>query len=153
MTSERDAQVSARVSEAARDLELVQRARSGEEQSFALLVERYGQPILSLCYSSTLDAAEAEDLAQEIFVSAWRSLARFRGDASFSTWLFALARNACTDRARRVAARPRLAPAAVELTPGAAADEVDRGTVAAVFEAAARLSLPLRQALLLRDVQ
>ncbi len=154
MTSERDAQVSARVSEAARDLRLVQRARSGEQQSFALLVERYGQPILSVCYSSTLDAAEAEDLAQEIFVSAWRSLARFRGDASFSTWLFALARNACTDRARRVAARPRLAPAAQEeLMPAAALDVVDHSTVAALFEAAARLALPLRQALLLRDVQ
>src|SRR6266516_6244349 len=87
----------------------VERAQAGDEHAFAALVERYGQPLLSLCYASTLDAAEAEDLAQEVFVSAWRGLARFRGESAFSTWLFGIARNACIDRARRVAVRPRLA--------------------------------------------
>jgi RNA polymerase sigma-70 factor (ECF subfamily) len=155
VTGERDAPASGRAAEAKRDLELVQETILGDERSFVSLVERYGQPILSLCYASTLDAAEAEDLAQEVFVSAWRGLRKFRGEASFSTWLFALARNACTDRARRAAARPRLAPELPleELAPGLAFAESDRATVAAVFELAARLSLPLRQALLLRDVQ
>src|SRR2546428_12016553 len=78
MTGEDDAPASTRAEEAARDLELVQGALLGDERSFVALVERYGQPILSLCYASTLDASEAEDLAQEVFVSAWRGLSRFR---------------------------------------------------------------------------
>jgi RNA polymerase sigma-70 factor (ECF subfamily) len=116
------------------------------------LVERYGQPLLSLCYASTLNPADAEELAQEVFLAAWRSLSGFRGEASFSTWLFALARNACIDRVRRAAVRPQLvadqAEAGAEPLAGAA-----QATAAAIFSAAARLSVPLRQALLLRDVQ
>src|SRR3954452_23507568 len=93
------------------DLRLVERARAGDERAFAELVDRYGGGVISLCYASTLDAAEAEDLAQEVFVAAWRGLARFRGDAAFSTWLFALARNACIDQARRRSGRPPLTEA------------------------------------------
>src|SRR5216684_7781423 len=90
VTSEREALASTRASEAKRDQKLVEQAAAGDQEAFAVLVGRYGQPILSLCYSSILDAAEAEDLAQEVFVSAWRNLRRFRGEAAFSTWLFAL---------------------------------------------------------------
>ena len=133
---------------------LVEAARRGDEQAFAVLVGRYGQPILSLCYSSTLDAFAAEDLTQEVFLAAWRGLSRFRGDSTFSTWLFALARNACIDKARRAAVRPRLVGAGEEIP-----DAVDphdtstRETATALVAATARLTLPLRQALLLRDVQ
>lgn len=143
----------ARAAEAERDHGLVARARRGDEQAFALLVARYGQPILSICVASTVDAAEAEDLSQEIFVAAWRHLGRFRGESSFSTWLFALARNACIDRARRARRGPLV---------GLPDDYADRsaydhpaaaGSAREVFAAAAELSLPLRQALLLRDVQ
>lgn len=142
-----------RAAEAERDRTLVARARAGEEHAFAALVERYGQPILSLCVASTLDAAEAEDLSQEIFVAAWRNLGRFRGESRFSTWLFALARNACIDRARRARRRPivGLPERAAEL---AALEPTAAGIDAAeVFAAARTLSLPLRQALLLRDLQ
>ena len=133
------------------DLRLVERARAGDERAFAELVDRYGGAVISLCYASTLNAAEAEDLAQEVFVAAWRGLARFRGDAAFSTWLFALARNACIDQARRRAVRPQLAEAR---EPAAdPVDEAPRETARAIFAAAAELSVPLRQALLLRDVQ
>jgi|SRR6266545_5328004 len=132
----------------------VERARLGDERAFALLVERYGQPILSLCLASTVNPGDAEELAQEIFLSAWRGLGRFRGDSTFSTWLFALARNACVDRARRAAVRPRLAGSGEASDVGEEAlDEAVRQTAGAILGAAATLSLPLRQALLLRDVQ
>ena len=75
-------QLQRRATEAGRDRALVARALAGEERAFAALVERYGQPILSLCFASTLDAAEAEDLSQEIFVAVWRNLGRFRGESS-----------------------------------------------------------------------
>lgn len=142
-----------RAAEAGRDRALVARALAGDEQAFAALVERYGQPILSLCFASTLDAAEAEDLSQEIFVSAWRNLGRFRGESSFSTWLFALARNACIDRSRRSRRRPLVGPP--EHASELAALEPSAGAIdaAEVFAAARTLSLPLRQAVLLRDLQ
>src|SRR6266700_8205350 len=74
-----------RAAEAEADRLLVERARAGDEQAFGALVARYGQPVLSLCYASTLDASEAEDLSQEVFLSAWRNLKRFRGESAFST--------------------------------------------------------------------
>lgn len=132
---------------------VVERARAGDEQAFAFLVERYGQPLLSLCYASTLDAAEAEDLAQEIFLAAWQGLPRFRGQAAFSTWLFALARNACVDRARAAASRPRLAREQGDPPEPQSGSEAARDTALAILQAASSLSLPLRQSLLLRDVQ
>ena len=137
------------------DSRLVAMARAGDQLAFAALVERYGQPILSLCYSSTLDREEARDLAQEVFLSAWRNLERYRGDAAFSTWLFALARNAAVDAARRRAARPPRTRAADQETPdwNESIPPGERETVAAIFDAAARLSQPLREAFLLRDLQ
>jgi RNA polymerase sigma-70 factor (ECF subfamily) len=130
----------------------VERARDGDEAAFALLVERYGQPVFSLCYASTLNVSDAEEVAQEVFMAAWRGLGGFRGEASFSTWLFALARNACVDRARHAAVRPRLVADhdEVEAEP---VEEGSRSLARAIFAAAATLSVPLRQALLLRDVQ
>ena len=134
------------------DPQLVECAQAGDERAFAELVDRYGGAVLSLCYASTLNAAEAEDLAQEVFVAAWRGLPRFRGASAFSTWLFALARNQCIDQARRRAVRPQLADDREHA--GEAVDEAPaRETARAIFAAAGELPVPLRQALLLRDVQ
>lgn len=149
--SDLDLTAGARKAEARADRALVERARLGDEAAFGALVARYGQPILSLCYSSTLDAGEAEDLSREIFVAAWRHLKRFRGESAFSTWLFALARNVCVDRARR--ARRRAEPLQTEELVDLRASGAPAGLVEEIFAAARALSLPLRQALLLRDVQ
>jgi RNA polymerase sigma-70 factor (ECF subfamily) len=140
--------------EADADSLLVAEALAGDEQAFSALMERYGQPILSLCLASTLDREEARDLAQEVFLLAWRHLPRFRGESAFSTWLFALARNTCVDAARRRAARPALAHRDSVAFPGqqlsaAGADP----TIAAIFSAASRLPDVQREACLLRDLQ
>lgn len=130
------------------------RAQLGDGEAFAVLVRRYGQPILSLCYASVLNSHEAEDLAQEVFLAAWRALPKFRNQSSFSTWLFALARNRCIDSARRRRVRPQpLTETDSAVTVTDFADETPRLMTRMVFVAAAELSLPLRQALLLRDVQ
>lgn len=142
-----------RGAEAERDRALVVQARDGDERAFGLLVGRYGQPILSLCYASTVDASEAEDLSQDIFVAAWRNLARFRGESSFSTWLFALARNACIDRARRRRRRPAVALPEQHADVIAAEAPSRAGDLEQVLSVVRTLSLPLRQALLMRDLQ
>ena len=139
---------------AAEERALVAAAREGGTGAFAALVERYSRPVFSLCLASTLDRGEAEDLSQEVFVAAWRGLPRFRGDARFSTWLYTLTRHACVDRARRRRARGRLVELRAEpVDPSLPAREDGPGDVRAALAATARLSLPLRQALLLRDLQ
>jgi RNA polymerase sigma-70 factor, ECF subfamily len=110
--------------------------------------------VLSLAYASTLSRMDAEDVAQETFLVAWRGLARFRGDAAFSTWLYGLARSRCADKARRAGVRPRLAAHAeadaIQVAPG---DLAGRKTALAILAAAGRLAMPQRQAVLMRDVQ
>jgi RNA polymerase sigma-70 factor (ECF subfamily) len=110
--------------------------------------------VLSLAYASTLSRMDAEDVAQETFLVAWRGLARFRGDAAFSTWLYGLARSRCADKARRAGARPQLAAHAeadaIQAAPG---DAAGRKTALAILAAAGRLATPQRQAVLMRDVQ
>src|SRR5690348_13486639 len=136
------------------EAELVADARRGDEVAFACLVDRYGPMVLSLAYASTLSRSDAEDVAQETFLVAWRGLARFRGDASFSTWLYGLARSRCADRARRAAVRPRLARhGEAEPIDQTTADPERRKTALAILTAAARLPLPQRQAVMMRDVQ
>ena len=139
---------------AAHQLELAVRAGRGDERAFAGLVERFGQPVLSICYASTLNRGDAEDLAQDVFLAAWRALPRFRGESAFSTWLFALTRNRCIDKARRRAVRPQLSDAPISADEAwVAPDPSTQETVGAIMDVAARLPLPLRQALLLRDLQ
>jgi RNA polymerase sigma-70 factor, ECF subfamily len=131
---------------------LVDRARGGDAAAFGSLIERHGQMVLSLAYASTLNRHDADDVAQETFLAAWRSLPGFRGDAAFSTWLYGLARSRCADRARRAAVRPALAVHANDDT-AAAPSRRGRTAALAILAAASRLPLAQRQAVLMRDVQ
>ncbi len=87
------------------DLDLIARARQGDLAAFNTLVERYQTGVYNLCLRMLGAPAPAEDAAQEAFISAYRSLGRFRG-GSFRAWLFRIAANACYDELRRRKARP-----------------------------------------------
>ena len=87
------------------DLDLIARARQGDLAAFNVLVERYQTGAYNLCLRLLGAPAPAEDAAQEAFISAYRSLDRFRG-GSFRAWLFRIAANACYDELRRRKARP-----------------------------------------------
>ena len=87
------------------DLDLIARARQGDLSAFNILVERYQTGVYNLCLRMMGAPAPAEDAAQEAFISAYRSLDRFRG-GSFRAWLFRIAANACYDELRRRKARP-----------------------------------------------
>lgn len=84
---------------------LLARAREGDEDAFAGLVRLHEVNVRRLAAGLLMDPAEAEDAAQEVFVRAWRSLGRFRGDSSFSTWLHRIAVNHCRDLLRARARR------------------------------------------------
>ena len=75
------------------DLKLVERVQRGERAAFDLLVLRYQHKVLKLIMRYVHDATEAEDIAQEAFVKAFRALQSFRGDSAFYTWLYRIAIN------------------------------------------------------------
>lgn len=80
---------------------LVMRAQRGEQEAFRVLVERYQKLVYTLALRMVSAPADAEDVAQEAFLAAWKGLPRFRMDAKFSTWLYRLTVNAATDLLRR----------------------------------------------------
>ena len=75
------------------DQQLVVRAQRGEKHAFELLVAKYQRRLLRLISRLVRDPAEAEDVAQEAFIKAYRALPQFRGDAAFYTWLYRIGVN------------------------------------------------------------
>jgi len=75
------------------DLALVERVQRGDRAAFDVLVLRYQQKVLKLIMRYVRDAMEAEDVAQEAFIKAYRALPSFRGDSAFYTWLYRIAIN------------------------------------------------------------
>lgn len=77
--------------------QLIQQAAGGDSESFAQLVLRYQTQVYNLALRMVGNDADAQDLAQEAFVRAWRALASFQFSAQFSTWLYRLTSNICID--------------------------------------------------------
>jgi RNA polymerase sigma-70 factor (ECF subfamily) len=85
----------------ASDDDLVRRFQQGQEEAFAQLMRRHERRVYNLAYRMLGDAEEARDAAQETFLSCFRNLEKFRGDAAFSTWLHRIAANVCFDSLRK----------------------------------------------------
>jgi RNA polymerase sigma-70 factor (ECF subfamily) len=75
--------------------EAIEACRRGERAAFDLLVERYQRDVYRLCYRYLGNHEDANDMAQEAFLKAWRGLGSFRGDSAFSTWIYRIAVNTC----------------------------------------------------------
>lgn len=87
---------------------LVQHCLDGDEAAIETLVHTYQHIVYRLAYSILGDAAEADEAAQDTFVSALGALRSYRGDAAFKTWLYAIAVNVCRGRLRKRRAKERL---------------------------------------------
>jgi RNA polymerase sigma-70 factor (ECF subfamily) len=72
---------------------LVDQARAGDRQAFSEIVRRLMSRVTALTYKMTGDRDTALDLAQESFIAAWEKLRTYRGEASFSSWLYRIATN------------------------------------------------------------
>ena len=77
------------------DNEIISRVLQGDQQIFAELVNRYRHFVFTITLRYTANREDAEEIAQDVFVKAYRSLADFRHDSKFSTWLYAITTNTC----------------------------------------------------------
>lgn len=102
------------------DRDAVAACRRGEREAFDRLVERYQRDVYRLCYRYVNNHQDANDMAQEVFMKAYRALDRFRGDSAFSTWLYRIAVNTCLNfRAARKTEGAELPDALPDKAPGA----------------------------------
>ncbi|MCI9644525.1 MAG: sigma-70 family RNA polymerase sigma factor [Oscillibacter sp.] len=136
-------------------------AREGDQGAFEELVRLYEKRVLALTQRMCKNPEDAAEAAQEAFFAAWRGLKNFRGDSSFSTWIYRLASNACVDLLRREGKQQ----AAVSLddgelnldVPSAAAspqEEAERRELREQIEEGLRALPPeYRAALVLREIQ
>jgi RNA polymerase sigma-70 factor (ECF subfamily) len=84
------------------DLELVRRTKSGDREAFSELVQRHQHIVYNVAFRFMREGALAEDMAQEAFLKAYRLLHGFRGDCSFSTWMYRVTCSVClTELSRR----------------------------------------------------
>ena len=148
------------------DLSLVQLAQRGDAGAFDALVRRYQHKVVKLVMRYVRNPTEAEDIAQDAFIKAYRALSRFRGDSAFYTWLYRIAintaKNSLAARARNPVQldsngsgdedRPGLEERMIDTaTPEALAlTEEIRATVSAAID---RLPEDLRTAIMLRELE
>jgi RNA polymerase sigma factor (sigma-70 family) len=92
------------------DMALARRIAAGDRAAFELLMRRHNRRLYRLARATLRDDAEAEDALQDAYLSAYRSIARYRGDAALSTWLSRLVLNECLGRLRRGARRQNVIP-------------------------------------------
>lgn len=139
---------------------LIQQAREGDLDAFEALVRLHQQMVYGLALSLTRSHHDAEEIAQTVFLKTWRRLKTFRGEASLSTWLYRLTRNACTDHLRQNRKRsgdrsledPDLAPLANQ-APMPQEIMEQRELQQALMDAMEKLPEESRTVLLLREVE
>ncbi|MBD3368643.1 MAG: sigma-70 family RNA polymerase sigma factor [Candidatus Eisenbacteria bacterium] len=83
------------------DLEQVRAAQAGDRDAFDALITRYRDVVYAVAYRFARDPDLALDLAQDVFIRAYRGIGSFRGRSSFSTWLYRIAMNTCIDYTRK----------------------------------------------------
>ena len=83
------------------DNEVIKLILHGDKEKFRMLVEQYQQMVFRTCMGFLHNKDDADDLTQDIFIQAYQSLPRFKGDAALSTWLYRIAVNASLNKIRK----------------------------------------------------
>jgi len=142
------------------DLALAERAclrGALDDRPFTILFERHQHTIWAVCFRFTGDAADAEDLLQEVFIKAYRNLNTFQGHSTFRTWLYQIALNTCRNELRRRKRRPSLIDDNVhdldliDTTASSPEDGLEESEN--IAEALMKLRSEEREILILRDIE
>jgi RNA polymerase sigma factor (sigma-70 family) len=83
------------------ELKIIERVQQGDTKAFSYLVGKYQDVVFSIALKVLKNREDAEEMAQETFIKAYRSMASFRGRSKFSTWLFSIAYNTCITSVRK----------------------------------------------------
>jgi len=129
----------------------VEASRTGDREAFDRIVERYQRDVYRLCYRYVNNHHDASDLAQEVFLKAYKAVGRFRGESALSTWLYRIAVNTCLNfrAVRRLPSEP-LEHDVADAARGAA-DRLEEDELSAqVREAVSRLPEKQRATLILK---
>lgn len=137
---------------------LVARLRAGEAEAFGDLVNRYQHRVFGVALRMLGSQAEAEEIAQEVFLRVHQNVATFRGEAKLSTWLYAIASRLCLNRLataeRRMARSGEEALGRLSATGEGPAGDLERNEVeAALSRAIAELPEDRRIVVVLRDLE
>lgn len=151
------------------DHDLVIQCRKGDVDAFEVLVKRYQRKIINTAYRLTGDYEEACEIAQETFLSAYRALGKFRGEAKFSTWLTGIAMNHARNRLKKLQSQHHYEITEIHDSAGGksgyCADDAPAGeaiaderleqkeTRAKVRECIGKLDGEFREVLVLRDIE
>ena len=111
-----------------REGRLIRKLRERDERAFRDMVEQYGDRVFNLTYRMLGNREEAEDLAQEVFITVFKSIESFRGDSKLSTWLYRITANHCKNRIKYLARRHDRDRAELD-------DRVDGGSAGAALAA------------------
>jgi len=131
--------------------EAVEACQRGEREAFDRLVERFQRDVYRLCYRYVNNHEDANDVAQEVFLKAYRAIRRFRGDSSFSTWLYRIAVNTCLNfRSARKPQTEELPEALADPRAGVAASLESDERACRVRDAIRRLPEKQRATLILK---
>ncbi|MET0392688.1 MAG: sigma-70 family RNA polymerase sigma factor [Chitinophagaceae bacterium] len=120
------------------DNEIISKVLRGDQQAYAGLVDRYRNFVFTLALRFTKNREDAEEVSQDSFIKAYRSLADFRGDSKFSTWLYTIVNTTCLTflRKKRVETHSLDSEKVFE-----AADSLDSGLRANVVEQKSRIGM------------
>lgn len=141
------------------DQALVERAQRGDDEAFEALVRAYQHRVVNFAHALVSNRSDAEDVAQEAFLRAYRGLGRFRGSSSFRTWLYQIVTNTARthlsrqrNRLEHPAGLPADTPEPIDPDSGHDA-ETSMVRREVIDRALAALSPELREAVVLRDVE
>lgn len=150
---------------------LIRGLKRKEEKAFSALVVRHQGQIFNVCYRMLNNAAEAEDIAQDVFVKAFIAIESFRGDSAIGTWLYRIAVNLCKNRLKYLGRRQYNSTSEISGVPERAYSESGTGRTVGeptarpdqalegsraetrVQRALASLDEAFRELLVLRDIQ
>jgi len=120
------------------DHEIISQVLNGNQKAYAMLVDRYQNYVFTLALRFTKNREDAEEVAQDIFVKAYRALADFKGNSKFSTWLYTIVNNTCITflRKKRLEVHSLDKEGVFEV-----ADSVDSGFRANLVEAKSRVTM------------
>lgn len=143
-----------RILELEEDFSLIKRFIEGDQSTFRLLVKRHKEKVRNIIFLTLNDHKYIDDIAQEVFITVYKNLNKFRFESQFTTWLYRIAINKCKDHLRKMKIRNIFSPIKdVENEPGYFQDLESRDVAELIQKAIAKLPDKLKIPLLLKDIE